>query len=1164
MVAQLVDGTWIVSPQDMVAEYECTHKVVLNAAVSSGALVLEETADLGLELLRDQGLAHEQSRLAQLASQFQVLQLQIPARSPQAYQQAWQEVVRAMDAEVEAIYQATLYTGDFLGFADFLILGRDEHGQILRDFEGRAIYEPVDTKSARVAKRGAVLQVAAYAEALSRLGRPAPRSVHLWLAGEDDWSAPAEPLVALARRLRIRVTDRLPDLGAVPVPDWAAPREACVQCKFAVLCDTGRHRDRDVSMIQGIRSLTREHLVDAGLTTIDSVASAQPTDRPDLISTDTFENLRKQSALQVEGERQGKILYEVAEPNVLTGLPARSSEDIWFDMEGDPYAPGPAGLEYMFGFAFMHDSEFKFETFEAHDMATEKIAFEAFIDEVMRRWEKHHGMHVYHYADYERRTLQRLAQQYGTRELEVDRILRAGVLIDLYSIVRQSMRFSTESLSLKFIEDAYGVSHGGEEVSTAMDSVIQYERVVRLRALGLEKQADVIMDQIRSYNKRDCESTMELDNWLRTLVTAESTGSTEYIEINAETVSDSDQEFAVADPHEEILEALLNNLPTEPRDRTDNEQARALLAAALSFHQREVRPAWWQLFELIKAEPEDLQRASNVLMADRVETDGWGKPPRARKMRRDLTLVSESEDPRGILDSGADAFLLYEDAPVGMVSPSDSTRGYHRASVSTVSETGAEVTERAGFGDATWLDTPIAVLPGPPFNTDSIRGVIADAARSIQPTKLNQEWVFPKAAWADLLLARPPRNSMGTLPSTGNTVDDLCDALKESTDSYIAVQGPPGTGKTFVGSRTVARLANEGWRIGVVAQSHAVVDNFLQAVNQANPTVSLGKEPSAGKPSLESWHITGKLDAWALAQTGGYIIGGTAWTLARASIQGLALDLLVIDEAGQFALANAVACARAARTVLLLGDPQQLPQVSQASHPEAMEKSVLEHVIGPHATMPLDRGYFLDLTYRMHPKLARAVSELQYEGLLHAAPFTRLRHLDGIEPGVTAVPVPHSENTTSSPEEAAVVLDLVRQLIGISWVGARNDHAEDLRPLTSRDLIIVAAYNAQVRLIRRVLADAGFDDIQVGTVDKFQGREEVVVIVSMATSSAADLPRGIEFLLSPNRLNVAISRAQWACLLVHSPNLLNASPSSVTGMQRLGGFIHLIDSSEPK
>lgn len=257
----------------------------------------------------------------------------------------------------------------------------------------------------------------------------------------------------------------------------------------------------------------------------------------------------------------------------------------------------------------------------------------------------------------------------------------------------------------------------------------------------------------------------------------------------------------------------------------------------------------------------------------------------------------------------------------------------------------------------------------------------------------------------------------------------------------------------------------------------------------------------------------------------------------------LVLDLVVIDEAGQFALANAIACAAAARTVLLLGDPQQLPQVSQATHPEALEVSVLAHVIQGHATMPSDRGYFLDRTFRMHPVLTRAVSRLQYEGRLGSAPVTSMRSLEGVEPGVLPVPVDHDGNTTSSPEEAARVVDLVNDLLGRSWRPARDDDVLDPRPLSEDDIIIVAAYNAQVRLLRRVLSDAGRHRIQVGTVDKFQGREAVVVIVSMATSSDDDLPRGIEFLLSPNRLNVAISRAQWACYLVHSPRLLEARPS---------------------
>lgn len=1154
-MAQKLDGLWVVSPQDLVAEFECTHKVALNAALSSGALEWVDSPDPGMELLRDQGLVHERNRLDALSAEFTVLELQTPPRSRAAYEQGWLETAHAMDDEIEAIYQGTLFTGDFLGFVDFLILSRDEHGDVVRDSHGKAIYEPVDTKSARTAKRGAVLQVAAYAQALVQLGRPAPRSVHLWLAGDDDWSAPAEPLIALALHLRNRVINRLPKLGAVPVPQWAAPCEACARCKFADYCDVGRHRDRDVSLIQGIRSGTRQRLIDAGLVTIDDVAALQPEERPAFIAAATFENLRAQAALQIAGEERGEILFEVVEPSVLAGLPSRSAGDVWFDMEGDPYAPGPAGLEYMFGFGFMGNSGFMFDTFEAHDPSTERRAFEFFIDEVLQRWVDHPGMHVYHYADYERRTLQRLAQQYGTREIEVDRILQAGILIDLYAVVRHAMRFSTESLSLKYIEGVYGVSHSGEDVATAMDSVIQYERVVRLREHGQVDEADKVLARIRSYNKLDCESTMKLDDWLRTLVASASSNFAPSISVDV----DAEPGFTSGDAHAEILIALQHNLPIEFGDRDSNQRARALLAAALSFHPREHRPAWWQLFELIKAEPEDLQRASNVLLVDHIDSSGWEMPPRARKMRRELTLSSDMEDPRGILDSGSEAFLLYEHAPEGVASPSDSVRGYHRAKVNTIRETRVEVTERSGRDGSTWLDMPIAVLPGPPIKADSIRTVIADAARSIQPTDPDDQWVFPDAAWADLLLARSPRTSSGTLPSTGDTVNDLCRALEESNDSYIAVQGPPGTGKTYVGSRTVARLAKQGWRIGVVAQSHAVVDNFLQAVYQSDSALAIGKEPSTGKDASQPWHITGKIESWTLSQSGGYVMGGTAWGFSRPAVQFLNLDLLVIDEAGQFALANSIACARAARTVLLLGDPQQLPQVTQATHPEAMEKSVLEHIIGPHATMPPDRGYFLDATYRMHPSLTRAVSDLQYEGRLHSAPVTSLRSFDGLEPGVIPVPVPHTGNTTSSVEEANAVLDLVRSLLGSTWTGARNDIVEPPRALTTGDLIIVAAYNAQVRLIRRVLADAGFADIQVGTVDKFQGREEVIVIVSMATSSSEDLPRGIEFLLSPNRLNVAISRAQWACLLVHSPTLLDASPSSVPGMQRLGGFIHLLE-----
>ncbi|MCH9739202.1 MAG: ATP-binding protein, partial [Actinomycetia bacterium] len=386
------------------------------------------------------------------------------------------------------------------------------------------------------------------------------------------------------------------------------------------------------------------------------------------------------------------------------------------------------------------------------------------------------------------------------------------------------------------------------------------------------------------------------------------------------------------------------------------------------------------------------------------------------------------------------------------------------------------------------------------------RQAIKAAAESVLPEHNEGHWNFPDEAWADLLLSREPRTESASLPATGPPIDDICSALKDSLSSYIAVQGPPGTGKTRNGSQAVARLAQEGWRIGVVAQSHAVVDNFLAAVLDFDPTVEIGKEPSGNSGASHPWHVK-KLEKWADVRSGGYVIGGTAWTFSRESIHEIGLDLLVIDEAGQFALANTIACSFAAQRVLLLGDPQQLPQVSQAAHPEGMERSVLKHVIGDHTTIPPERGYFLDRTYRMHPELTKAVSHLQYEDRLESAKVAGLRSLEEIPPGVIPVPVDHRGNTTSCPEEAHEVAAIIESVRGREWIDARDDERQPPRRIGLSDILVVAAFNDQVRLIKRQLEQAGLEGVEVGTVDKFQGKEAPVVIVSMATSSAEDLPR---------------------------------------------------------
>jgi uncharacterized protein len=1052
-----------------------------------------------------------------------------------------------MDDEYDVIYQATLFTGDFVGFADFLITAKDETGHLLRDDAGRVIYEPVDTKSARSAKTNAIIQVGAYADALVRLGRPAPLQVHLWLKGDSDWSEPAEKYMNVAREARERLQASLPSLGAVPMPLWAPPCVGCGHCRWTEQCEAGRREARDISLIQEIRATTRAKLVQAGLGTMEAIAAATDEDRPSSVSVQTFERLRAQAAIQIAGEKAGRVVFDIINEQVLNSMPPRSPGDMWFDMEGDPHAQGGKGLEYMFGFGFLHDGEFDFDRKDAFTPAEERAAFEAFIDHVMTTWAKHPDMHVYHYANYEQAALTRLAQKWGTREAEVDQLLRTGRLIDLYKIVRQAFRFSTESLSIKYVEAVYGQSHNAEDVSTAMDSVIQFEEVLALRGEGKHDEAQVIYDRIVSYNRLDCESTMQLDDWIRAQMTLPPASPQQAQADGTEDESAEDEH-----PRQALIRVLEEALPAEGHTRTEDQQARALMAAALQYHRREQRPAWWKLYELISAEHEDLESATDVLLVDDATGTDWQGGPKGGKPKRTLDLISHGQDPREVLDSAGDVFLLYEDAPPGMPTPAGSVRGYTDSSLTSVGRESVSVLETSGRERETWESLPMAVLPGKPISTRTIENVLAGAASGAYGPGGSG---LPQAAWTDLLLALPPRRD-APLPRTGDAVEDVIAALETCPDSYVAVQGPPGTGKTYVGSRAVARLAAKGWRIGVVAQSHSVINNFLAAVAKT-PGIAIGKEPQKAARETHPWDVA-KLDKFIAEQSGGFVIGGTAWAYSRAAIAALNLDLLVIDEAGQFALPNAIACALAAKRVLLLGDPQQLPQVSQAAHPDGIEDSVLAHVSAGAATLPTNRGYFLPETYRMHPAITERVSGLQYEGKLGSAGVTSLRSLGGIEPGIHPIEVPHSGNTTSSIEEAREVVRIARDLIGRQWTGARDGIVETSRPMTESDVIVVAAYNAQVRLIRRQLEEAGLADVKVGTVDKFQGREEVAVIVSMATSSADDLPRGIEFLLSPNRLNVAISRAQWVGYIVYSPALRTVAPTTVVGLERLGGFLGLV------
>ena len=436
-----------------------------------------------------------------------------------------------------------------------------------------------------------------------------------------------------------------------------------------------------------------------------------------------------------------------------------------------------------------------------------------------------------------------------------------------------------------------------------------------------------------------------------------------------------------------------------------------------------------------------------------------------------------------------------------------------------------------------------------------------------------------KSASADLLFRRPPRlkKSASNAQNAENlprevdfpgsdlpTVDAVHAAVRALDHSYVAVQGPPGAGKTFLASHVIARLVAEGAKVGVVAQSHAVIENLMLACCardgfDVSRAVRLrGKSVTPDAPWSE---VSDSELVELISGEGGLLFGGTVWDyVSERRVPAGSLDVLVVDEAGQFSLTNTVAAARAARSVLLLGDPQQLPQVSTGVHPYPVDVSALGWLSDGAAALDPRFGYFLGESWRMDSALCERVSWLSYDGALASAAATAGRTLQGVEPGVVSYPVEHAGCSVRSVQEAQAVVDCVRELLGREWVPAAG---AEPRPLAAEDCIVVAAYNAQVDCVREALVAAGLADssgagVRVGTVDKFQGQEAAVVLVSLA-SSRVDSGRGAGFVLSPNRLNVAVSRGQWRAVLVHSPWVARSVPQDVEEVLALSGFAGLVE-----
>ncbi len=1144
------------SPSDLTAATACEFAVLRALDVRLGRTPAPaQVADPLLEQVARLGDRHEAEVLAALqrAHPGSVLVLErAPSSTPSALAALQQRTRDALAGDAEVVCQAGFFDGELLGYADFLT----------RTPEGWAV---ADAKLARQARPSALLQVAAYADQLVRAGLPVAPYASLLLGDGSEERFDLGDVLPVFLEQRRAFRDLLARHLAAPGPvTWGSDEAlACGRCPE---CTAAAAAARDVLVVAGVRMDQRRALRAAGIATIDDLAAA--TEPPPGLQPGSFTRLQAQAALQLRQLAAGtdadgqphqvfSELTATAAP-VLATLPAPSPGDLFFDFEGDPLYreddPRLWGLEYLWGVLTAPSPQTPSGDYLpvwAHDRAQERDALAGFLDLVAERRAAHPGMHVYHYAPYETAALKRLAARYQTHEQELDDLLRSGVFVDLYAVVRGAVRVSQPSYSIKKLEPLYmGDEHRDSAVQQGDASIVEYHEYRTLAAAG-DPAAAQRLQALADYNEYDCLSTLRLRDWL--LAQAAAAGLPAPQERAVMVGGDADEET------DAVHAALLARAGAPgSTGRTSEQQAYALLAAATGYFRREAAPFWWAHYDRLTLPTSEWSPERDVFAVHSATiVEDWQVPEgRARNLRRVLRL--EGEWGPGSTP-GDEAWPVY-DAPLPPYASAHEgcVVGEGRTARLAVEEDGPDtvaiLTEDCP-PDLVSAATPGAVVPAPPPHTK----ILADAVHELAETTAAAP-ELPSGAALDLLARRRPRLRTGALPVTGDTVSDVAEALRAMDDSYVAVQGPPGTGKTWTGARVIERLVREhGWRVGVVAQSHPVVEHLLDAVVEA------GLDPAlVGKsnPQLagHSWTEVGNTSAARSAfldrgRSTGCVLGGTAWTFANAtSVERGALDLLVVDEAGQFALAPTLAASVSARRLLLLGDPQQLPQVSKGTHPAPVDRSALGWLMAGEDTLPPELGYFLGTTHRMHSALCAKVSALAYDGRLTSAESTDRRHLEGIAPGLQVVDVPHLHHRTSAPEEADEIVRRARALLGTPWTSAAGAAP---RPLTEQDVLVVAPFNAQVNLLRTTLDAAGLGGIRVGTVDKFQGRQAAVVFVSMTASSHGDVPRGMGFLLNRNRLNVAVSRAQWLAVLVRSPALTSYLPTSTTGLLELGAFLRL-------
>jgi len=1098
---------------DLSNHLSCSHLTQLQRKVALDEIKKPSWHDPSLDVLIKRGQEHEAAYVEFLSKKgLKVVNLN---------GQSTEGVVEAMKQGTDVLVQASLQEGQWMGYADILLKVAGESKF------GNWSYEVQDTKLAQNTRAATILQLCLYTDLLATLQGSLPEKMYVVKPG-DNFPTEEYRFAEFHAYYRLVKKNFEQVMAGSALPTYPDPVEHCNICRWWQVCDKKRHDDDHLSLVAGIRSLHIVELQRQKIETLEQFAKAVKLEKPERGNRETFNKKQSQAKVQLDGRYQNKLLHELLPIEAgrgLNRLPEPNEGDIYFDIEGDAFYQD-GGLEYVLGYAYKEKGNLVYKRSWSTNRGDEKKAFEQFMRFILDRWTRFPKMYIYHFAPYEPSAIKRLARVHARFEKEVDDLLRAERFIDLHAVFKEALLASVESYSLKELEK---FTQYIRKVVLHDASVARKSVEVALELNDFKSLSKETIQKVEDYNEDDCLATEALHKWLENLRANLVKSGTELQRPELKTGEASENIQQLDTRSLALFKALTEKLPEDRSIWDEMHKAKWLLAHQIEYFRREDKSAWWEFFRVHELEHEDLLDERKAITG----LQFVAVLPKEGK-ERNVTHRYRYPPQEVSIDEG-DEVIEVKGEKVGSVR-SISLENY------TIDIKKTANTEKVH---------PHAVHVSERVDPGSLATSLMDLAAAIDEYGLDHNW--PYHASKDLLMKKKPRlvggNDGAYLLPSEDLVAGAVRIASALDRSVLAIQGPPGSGKTFTGATMITELVKAGKKIGITAVSHKVIRNLalatLKRSSELNVKVSFVHKNSEKSDNLPDEIIeVDKSDKARAALSEGKVVCGTAWLWAEDNSREV-LDYLFVDEAGQMSLTQVLAASRAAKNLILLGDPQQLEQPQRGSHPEGSDVAALTYLLDRHPTMPEGKGLFLGVTRRLHPHICQFTSEIFYEGRLTSLPGLEKQVISGETPfdgaGLFYVPVDHRGNQNKSSEEVKAVADIIAKLLsGGQWTNNKGE----TKALRKEDILIVAPYNAQVAALLEKLPE-----MRIGTVDKFQGQEAPVVIYSMTASSVEDAPKGMSFLFNPNRLNVATSRAKSVCILVAAPKLLEPECNTIDQMR---------------